>query len=386
VATPVSAEATETVFGEQHTRIDQKPATYSAKRFSEPLLMFSSGRAARFGEAPAGATSVYALDFDGVLCDSVEELSRCAYYAALVAFPAQLEAPRWTGHDSSRSASFTERGESPGKIATNPGPGAEDPSPAAAAAETARIPTISENIWQAVPPAWLLDKMRKLRPYIETGYESILLVRMLIEERLVSERAERRPRPLTVGEIAANWKSVLHDRLLRDWNIQPSFLIELFGTIRDAWIARDKSTWLSMNPIYPGVADALNMSQQPVYIVTTKQERFVKLILEHAGIRPGRIPPANVYGMDRKMTKIATIKEILRKEEERSQDSQRKVVVHLVEDRLETLEAATISLLGAPVTYHLATWGYNDPAQRARAEKHPFIDLLDLPSFTMKMH
>ncbi|KAF6003830.1 hypothetical protein F1559_002198 [Cyanidiococcus yangmingshanensis] len=200
------------------------------------------------------------------------------------------------------------------------------------------------------------------------------------------ERGERRPRPLTVGEIAANWKSVLHDRLLRDWALEPAFLIELFGAVRDAWIARDKQSWLALNAIYPGVVDALNLSQEPVYVVTTKQERFVSLILENAGIRQDRIPSANVYGLERGLTKITAIKEILRREQEKHGDHTRKVIVHFVEDRLEALEAASISLLGAPVTYHLATWGYNDPAQRARAEKHPFIELLDLPTFTMKMH
>ncbi|CAN0554037.1 unnamed protein product, partial [Ectocarpus sp. 12 AP-2014] len=31
-------------------------------------------------------------------------------------------------------------------------------------------------------PAWIVDKMKKLRPIVETGYENILLVRLLIEE------------------------------------------------------------------------------------------------------------------------------------------------------------------------------------------------------------
>jgi phosphoglycolate phosphatase-like HAD superfamily hydrolase len=345
------------------------------------------GRITHFGETPSDTAAVYALDFDGVLCDSVEELSRCAYYAALVAFPEQLEAPRWTGHGGLRELDDKEREDVAISECTDPEMRGRTPPPAtAAAAATQRPEPIPESVWNATPPAWLLEKMRKLRPYIETGYESILLVRMLIEERLVSERGERRPRPLTVGEIAANWKSVLHDRLLRDWKLEPASLVELFGAVRDAWIARDRASWLSLNAIYPGVTDALNLSQEPVYVVTTKQERFVSLILEHAGIRPDRIPATHIYGLDRGQTKITAIKEILRAEQEKHVNASRKVIVHFVEDRLESLEAASISLLGAPVTYHLATWGYNDPAQRARAEKHPFIELLDLPTFTMKMH
>jgi hypothetical protein len=50
-------------------------------------------------------------------------------------------------------------------------------------------------------------------------------------------------------------------------------LVELFGSVRDNWIAEDLSGWLAPNRIYPGVADAVAaaMQQSEVYIVTTKQ-------------------------------------------------------------------------------------------------------------------
>jgi hypothetical protein len=50
-------------------------------------------------------------------------------------------------------------------------------------------------------------------------------------------------------------------------------LVELFGSVRDNWIAQDLSGWLAPNRIYPGVADAVAaaMQQSEVYIVTTKQ-------------------------------------------------------------------------------------------------------------------
>lgn len=52
-------------------------------------------------------------------------------------------------------------------------------------------------------------------------------------------------------------------------------LVELFGRVRDEWIAADTASWLSHNAIYPGVADAVRaaMEKDEVYIVTTKQVR-----------------------------------------------------------------------------------------------------------------
>jgi hypothetical protein len=52
-------------------------------------------------------------------------------------------------------------------------------------------------------------------------------------------------------------------------------LVQLFGSVRDNWIAEDLAGWLAPNRIYPGVADAVaaTMQQDEVYIVTTKQVR-----------------------------------------------------------------------------------------------------------------
>ena len=50
-------------------------------------------------------------------------------------------------------------------------------------------------------------------------------------------------------------------------------LVELFGNVRDAWIAEDLPSWLDANGIYPGIPDGLAAAQQrdELYIVTTKQ-------------------------------------------------------------------------------------------------------------------
>jgi len=78
-------------------------------------------------------------------------------------------------------------------------------------------------------------------------------------------------------------------------------------------------------------------------------------------------------------SKISVLKKIFAMERHRGA----KVV--FVEDRWETLEAATISLLGANIAYYLAEWGYNTEAARRKAEAHPFTEPISLVDFTGKM-
>lgn len=49
--------------------------------------------------------------------------------------------------------------------------------------------------------------------------------------------------------------------------------MELFGSVRDAWIADDLLGWLDANGIYAGLPDDLAAAQKhdELYIVTTKQ-------------------------------------------------------------------------------------------------------------------
>ena len=52
-------------------------------------------------------------------------------------------------------------------------------------------------------------------------------------------------------------------------------LVELFGSTRDEWIARDLEGWLNANEIYEGMPEILGhlRQQHDTYIVTTKQVR-----------------------------------------------------------------------------------------------------------------
>mmetsp|Transcript_33800 Transcript_33800/g.132833 ORF Transcript_33800/g.132833 Transcript_33800/m.132833 type:complete len:270 (-) Transcript_33800:429-1238(-) len=265
---------------------------------------------------------VYALDFDGVICDSCGESSLSAFKAAKRQWPDLFQDERWNSM-----------------------------------------------------PEWLSEKMFAVRPIVETGYENVLLIRLLVEEQLQSERSEIGSRPLTVGEILVNWQDI-KEGLLEKYGVTKDELIELFGTTRDDWIRDDEKSWLAANRFYPGVVSAINNATKPVFIITTKQTRFAKALLDHAGLTD--LPEENIFGLG-SGSKVSVIKGLLARPEYKG------ATVHFVEDRLETLQGASLSLLGARVIYYLASWGYNTEAARQEADEDPQIELLDLGQFEAKM-
>lgn len=127
---------------------------------------------------------------------------------------------------------------------------------------------------------------------------------------------------------------------------------------------------------FPGVVDAINFSSAPIFIITTKQTRFCLLLLERYGV--SKISENNVYGLG-SGSKISVLKQLLRKPECQGKK------ICFVEDRYETLEAVSLSMLGQPLELYLASWGYNTPNSRTTAERHPFINLIDLPTFVNRM-
>lgn len=253
---------------------------------------------------------IYALDFDGVICDSVGESSQTGFKAAISLWPHLDEQKAY--------------------------------------AEAA------------------LNTLRQLRPVIETGYEIILLARYILESG---------DNGINIAEVLVNWNESLKESLMEKYNVSKETLIESFGSTRDQWIESDLDSWIQSNRIFPGVIDALNFSQAPIYIITTKEKRFCQLLLEKNGVKS--IKEDCIYGLG-SGTKISVLKEIIAMPESKGK------TVTFVEDRYETLEAVSISMLGQPLELYLATWGYNTPHVRSVAEDHPFIELIDLPTFVNK--
>ncbi|GJQ08604.1 hypothetical protein GpartN1_g395.t1 [Galdieria partita] len=266
----------------------------------------------------------YALDFDGVLCDSCLELICSALLSIRSKWPEVLQG-----------------------LVPNP----------------------------LEPPDWLVSKLQKLRPLVEIGYEMILLVLLVVEEQHASIRSQQKSRPLSVGEIMENWHSQIKDQLWREYKTCEKELIDLFGKTRDEWIQHDLQGWLGKHRFYPGIVDALNFSESPLFVVTTKEKRFVCQLFKHSGVE---MKEERIYGLDAG-NKVKVLKSLIKL------DELKKRTLYFVEDRVETLEDACLTMLGTPVKFYLASWGYNTEEMRARAARNPQIEVIDLQTFVMKM-
>lgn len=245
-------------------------------------------------------TMIYALDFDGVICDSAVETGMTGWKAA-----AQL----WGDMD------------------------------------------------EAWPPQALIDRFRQVRPIIETGYEAILAIRMLHQGESV--------------EAILSGFSDNKQALIDQAGTSIAALKKLFADIRDAWIHDALAEWITMNPLFPGIADKLRaLSEQALwYIVTTKQERFVAHILKANEIDR---PPDMIFGLDRNMSKEEVLSELQRKHPGQ--------VLYFVEDRLPTLLHVMNSARLKRVKLAFASWGYNTIQDKREVQRHP-IEFLGLENF-----
>ncbi|MQM09012.1 hypothetical protein Taro_041866 [Colocasia esculenta] len=259
---------------------------------------------------------LYALDFDGVLCDSCGESSLSAVKAAKI---------RW--------------------------------------------PSIFNEV-DAALEQWIVDQMHILRPVVETGYENLLLVRLLLELRIPSIRKSSVSAGLTVDGILENWLE-LKPVILKEWVEDRDCLIDLFGRVRDEWIEHEFSGWIGANRFYPGVAEALKFSSSTIYI-----SRFADALLrELAGVI---IPSDRIYGLGTG-PKVKVLKQLQGRPEHQG------LRFHFVEDRLATLKNVIKEPELDGWNLYLGKWGYNTEKERQEAEGITRIHLLDLPDFSMKL-
>jgi phosphoglycolate phosphatase-like HAD superfamily hydrolase len=254
-------------------------------------------------QARRQSCNVFAVDFDGVLCDTASETGATAWRAGARLWPA------WQGPE---------------------------------------------------PPSESLSRFLNLRPVLETGYQAIFLMRLIY---------------LGVDDETIELKfPELCTRLLHETAYSTAELVHLFGQTRDTWIAGDLYDWLSRHSFYPGVIEtfAARVETDPVFILTTKQERFVATLLHSRGIR---LPAGHIFGLDADKSKEDVLEQLWRRP--RFQGAR----FHFVEDRLQTL----IRIVGRSnlrdVLLYLADWGYNTPRDREKAKSIPRITIWKSDTF-----
>ncbi|MBR8831351.1 MAG: hypothetical protein N5P05_002090 [Chroococcopsis gigantea SAG 12.99] len=231
---------------------------------------------------------------------------------------------------------------------------------------------VHDLIWYYENPApeTLEPQFIKLRPVIETGWEMPLLLRAInlkfSDEHILSEWPE----------ITQHLLYVMSLDTIHHPNFQKQELSKLLDGIRDRWIAEDLDSWLSLHQFYGGMIDKLSRllrSPTQVYIISTKEDRFISQLLALAGID---FPSSNLFGKEVKQPKYETLRQILKETNINPENT------WFIEDRLEALELVT----GQPdldqVNLYLADWGYNTAKARDSLKSNPRIKLLSLEEFT----
>jgi phosphoglycolate phosphatase-like HAD superfamily hydrolase len=218
------------------------------------------------------------------------------------------------------------------------------------------------QIWQPSDPTFPEDlppKFYRLRPVVETGWEMPVLIRSLLLNTAETE-------------ILQNWSTIASQITTQD-GLNALQISTLVDGIRDRWIASDVDSWLSEHRFYPGVLErlaALLKSQTACYIISTKEGRFIKQLLQQQGIQ---LSEQQVYGKEAKRPKAQILGEL--------KDKYGDGPIWFVEDRLKTLEGVEKHSGLEAVTLFLADWGYNTDRDRHLAQIGDRIHLLTLEQF-----
>ncbi|MBW4615155.1 MAG: HAD family hydrolase [Desmonostoc vinosum HA7617-LM4] len=218
------------------------------------------------------------------------------------------------------------------------------------------------EIWSPAndtPPDDLALRFYRLRPVIETGWEMPVLIKALID-RFSDEK------------ILQSWGDITSKILLSN-QLQAKEIGTKLDNLRDEWITTDLDGWLSLHRFYPGVLEKIKLTvahEIKLFIVTTKEGRFVQQLLQQEGVN---LPEGAIFGKEVQRPKYEILREL--------KQTGDKVNLWFVEDRLKTLQLVKQQTDLEDVELFLADWGYNNQPERKTAENDQRIHLLSLSQF-----
>jgi phosphoglycolate phosphatase-like HAD superfamily hydrolase len=218
----------------------------------------------------------------------------------------------------------------------------------------------ARTIWPDLPPLTeeLIDAFCQVRPVLHTGWQSILLIRLLTEG-------------VSTSDLLADKEGRLPIALMQRQQLNREHLIHAFGAVRDNWMQSDLPGWLQAHQVYPGILEPLKRlckSATPPVVITTKQQRFACELLTYFEIP---LAPDRVYGLETG-PKEGVLTNLLH-------DSAI-TKISFVEDRLATLLEPKI-MKNQDISRIFAEWGYCTESDIAVAKSQPEIQSFSLPLF-----
>jgi phosphoglycolate phosphatase-like HAD superfamily hydrolase len=215
------------------------------------------------------------------------------------------------------------------------------------------------QLWsgQDKAPSRLFDRFVTLRPAIEHGWEMPLLVWALMQDYDIQPES---------------WSGLVPELLVSS-GYQPPQIAAGMDAVRDRAIQTDLAGWLDLQRCYPGTVDRLNSlpADIAVVIITTKDGRFTRQLLESQGIY---LPADAIYGKEMRQSKADTLRKLL----------PTATKIWFVEDRLPTLHSIASQPDLATIELFLADWGYNTANERAAGMEDPQITVISLDIFNQQ--
>ncbi|MBL1211034.1 HAD hydrolase-like protein [Geminocystis sp. GBBB08] len=225
---------------------------------------------------------------------------------------------------------------------------------------------VYQEIWQdfKVDLDSLQPMFNLLRPVVETGWEMPLLLKVLTWGE-------------TTENILDNWPTIREKaiKILDKEGVKVINLAQKLDLVRQRQINKNLDKWLNLHCFYDGVISKLKylMKQNiKLYIITTKEGKFTRQLLEKADIF---LPENAIMGKEVKRPKYESLRLIINTEKVKPSD------VSFIEDRLEALELVHQQQDLLEVKLFLALWGYNDELTKVRAKNNPLINALSLANF-----
>ncbi|ELR99273.1 HAD family hydrolase [Gloeocapsa sp. PCC 73106] len=219
-----------------------------------------------------------------------------------------------------------------------------------------------EQIWDKLSVSDKFeDAFARVRPVIETGWEMPVLLRALALG-------------MTEADIQADWLGISTEIVNRE-KLETVAIAQTLDQVRDQWIESDLESWLELQKFYPGVIAKMQrtlLNNTKIYIVSTKEGRFVQELLQQAGVK---LAPESIIGKESKQPKYQTLTQLL------ASNACQPDQLWFVEDRLKALQLVEQQSHLEGVGLFLASWGYNTSATRSSIKDNPRIKLLSLEQF-----
>jgi len=314
---------------------------------------------------------LYCLDFDGVLCDSVNE----TFYSGVRA--CQL---LWGHHNNCQSskdeeAVVTEKWLS--KLVQHKGD--------------------ATNVFLAQ----VLEDFRYVRPILYVGWEAIVLIQLLathqqnrvaVRDKILHSFHGNLGRNFDIADDEGHYNSPLtKEYAMQQLSVSEAEYSTAMSTARKEWIAEhtptttndddasSSSSWIDAHGFYDGACQSVRdyvalQGNTDIYIITTKAKEFALQLLEKQNLVLGKsessvfcssmiLQESHIYGLG-SGPKADVLQLIL--QERQKQDETYNYVAVMVEDNIATLDKITQSTVhnfGTQVQPVVASWGYNTHAQ-----------------------